>query len=247
MRSFVRTWRSAGATALAGHVRRMAGIAVLSAAALAAVACTETHAPLTFAKIEIDGGNFQSAKICTRLPAPLVVSAWDQFGNPLPGALIRFAAEEGSFSSESALAGADGRASVEYTLGATPGPVQVQALAWRDEYRLDFDLTAEPDPPTHISRVSGHNQSAVVGSALANPLVARVADACGEGIAGVIVDWSATGGVLGSAQSVTDEDGIANNTFTVSAEPGQTTITATAGDAGSVTFTATATAPPAED
>ncbi|HWV58949.1 MAG TPA: Ig-like domain-containing protein [Longimicrobiales bacterium] len=246
MRSFAGSWGAVAVPARGGKVKMLAGV-VVAVVALAAAACTDPHTPLTFAKIEIDGGNNQTGKVCTALPQQLVVSAWDQFGNPLPGALIRFEAQEGTVSPATALAGADGRVRVEYTLGSTPGPVTVRALAWNDQYRVDFEFTAEPDPPLEFRRTSGHNQRGPIGTALANPLVARVTDACGEPVSDFVVQWTTTGGVLGSAESSTDEEGFASNTLTLPAQPGQLTITATATGIGSVTFTATADEPDDED
>lgn len=220
--------------------------AVLACALL--MGCSDSYVPLQFASIVIDGGNNQTGKVCTKLPQPLVVLALDQFGDPLPGAMVRFSADEGTFDPESMMAASDGRVRVEYTLGSTPGPVQARATAWHDQYVVTFDFTAEPDPPTTVRRVSGHNQSAPAGTALANPLVAGVRDACGRDIPGVTITWSTTAGHLAEAETVTDENGESSNTLALPDQPGTVTVTAYAVDLNSsVTFTATATDPAEEE
>jgi len=51
------------------------------------------------------------------LAEPLVVMTVDQFGNPVPGATVDWTADEGELSAETTVTGADGTASVTWTLG----------------------------------------------------------------------------------------------------------------------------------
>jgi VCBS repeat-containing protein len=92
--------------------------------------------------------------------------------------------------------------------------------------------------------VSGNNQTAAVGTAVANPLVVRVTDANSNPVAGVSVNWTAEdGGSVAAATSGTDASGLAQMTRTLGTTIGQyRTIAAVDGLAGSpITFTSTAT------
>jgi hypothetical protein len=102
--------------------------------------------------------------------------------------------------------------------------------------------------PTQIVPVSGSSQSALVGTALAAPLVVLVTDADGEPVSGVTVNWAVAtgGGSVSAATSNTGENGQAEITWTLGPTAGSQSATATvSGLTGSpVTFLATATNPP---
>ncbi len=74
-------------------------------------------------------GNGQSAAAGTPLPAALVVSVTDQFGNPVSGATVQFSdnGAGGSFSSPSVSTAPNGQASATYTLPGTAGIYPVTA------------------------------------------------------------------------------------------------------------------------
>lgn len=109
--------------------------------------------------------------------------------------------------------------------------------------------TSPPPPsgPTSLSLVSGNNQAGPAGAVLSSPLAVKVSDASGNAVSGVAVAFAvaAGGGSLGSAQTVTNAQGIASTTLTLGPAAGINTVTASAGGlTGSpVTFSATATAP----
>jgi hypothetical protein len=94
-----------------------------------------------------------------------------------------------------------------------------------------------------VSVASGDNQTAPFGTALPAPLVVRVADAAGDSLEDVFVDWAVTqgGGSLSVASSSTNVSGLAQVSLTlgpggtngVRATVRNTTLTAD--------FTATAT------
>ncbi len=78
---------------------------------------------------------------------------------------------------------------------------------------------------------SGDNQSGYTGEQLAQPLVVRVADQSGNGIAAVDVTFSAeNGGQVIEAQPVpTDADGVAHAHYILGSTPGQYEVMATSG------------------
>ncbi len=100
-------------------------------------------------------------------------------------------------------------------------------------------------PAASLAKISGDNQTGIIGAALKAPLVVRVLDALNGGFKGDTVRWTVTtaNATLSAAFSVSDDTGYA----TVSATPtalGTVTIqAAVTGLQGSPqTFTATATA-----
>lgn len=101
-----------------------------------------------------------------------------------------------------------------------------------------------------LSIAAGNGQSAVAGSELDDPIVARVTQG-GAGVPGVSVSWSVQsgGGSVTPATSTTGADGRASTNWTLGSAEGANTVQASAsGVTGSpLTFNATATSgtPPA--
>jgi len=82
--------------------------------------------------------------------------------------------------------------------------------------------------PTGIGVLGGSAQSAVYGSALPVALEVHVTDQYGNGIGGVQVTFTATGGAtLGSSTATTDSTGDAETTVTLGSSVGLDSITAT--------------------
>jgi len=79
-----------------------------------------------------------------------------------------------------------------------------------------YGSLAPSDPPGQLTIVSGNSQAAPADSALGAPLSVKVTDQYGNPVAGVTVNWSSDdGGVLGSNTSVTDANGLAQDTLTL--------------------------------
>ena len=97
---------------------------------------------------------------------------------------------------------------------------------------------------TQLVTVSGDAQTATVGQALAQPVVAMLQDANAHAIAGVSVGFAAAAGSgsVGSASATTDASGQAQTTWTLGQTAGSQTATATVGSLTPLSFTATATA-----
>ena len=114
--------------------------------------------------------------------------------------------------------------------------------------RFELNMRFTPGAPGQIRQVSGNNQTAQAGQALASPLVVEVLTASGGAMAGQAVNWTvspAAGGNLGSAQTTTDSSGRTSNTlrFPTSAT-GPVVVTATLATDTTKTTTFTATAAP---
>ncbi|MCC5637261.1 DUF4082 domain-containing protein [Nostoc sp. CHAB 5844] len=97
-----------------------------------------------------------------------------------------------------------------------------------------------------LIKVSGDNQSGIVGSTLPNNLVVQVNNTSGNPQSGVTVNFAVTsgGGSVSPTSAVTNANGQASTTLTLGAIPSGanngTLVTATASGIGSVYFTATA-------
>jgi sugar lactone lactonase YvrE len=82
--------------------------------------------------VAVTGGNNQTASAGTQLPQPLTVLVTDQYGDPVAGDSVTFfdGGAGGAFSNPNPVAsGADGTASVMYTLPGTPQTVTITATA----------------------------------------------------------------------------------------------------------------------
>src|SRR5205814_824821 len=76
------------------------------------------------AAIAVVSGSGQQDTIKHALKLPFVVKVTDTFGNPVAGVAVGWsrASGSGTLGAASTVTGADGQASVGYTLGANPGP-----------------------------------------------------------------------------------------------------------------------------
>ena len=202
------------------------------------------------AAIAVTGGNGQNGRVGTEL-APIVVLVTDTKNRPVAGATVEFDFTQagGQANPASGVTGSDGQASTVLTLGTQVGPVsgvaRVSVPAGRAPVQTTFTATAVSSSANGIALVSGDNQTGLVGTKLAQPLVVQVTDGFGNPIAGVTVGWSVTGGGSVSAPFTdTDVNGRASVERTLGITAGtQTTLASANGLAGSpVTFTHTANA-----
>ena len=94
---------------------------------------------------------------------------------------------------------------------------------------------------TEITKVSGDEQSAVVETALAQPVVVKVADALGNGIAGLLVDFTVVegGGTVTVDSATTGNDGTASTEWTLGGTAGAVhKLVAAVGGVGRAEFSA---------
>lgn len=181
--------------------------------------------------LTVSSGNGQSAPTSAPLPAPLAVLAQDN-GVFAPGITINWAVVSGSatLSAPTSVTNvAAGIATINVTLGPTPGPIVITGTRSDDITAVaTFNLTSTLTRTLTIS--SGNGQSATPGSPLP---AALVVDARNNGVAaaGVTINWTITAGsTLGAPSNITSGAGLASNTATISATPGAITITATRQD-----------------
>jgi uncharacterized protein (TIGR03437 family) len=112
--------------------------------------------------------------------------------------------------------------------------------SFNDRVRM---LTPQTAKPAGMSIVSGNGQSATVGTSLASPLVLKVTDSTGAGVAGVVVTFTvspAGSATVAPSPAITLNDGTVTLTVTMGSNPGPITITALSYTLANVAFSLTA-------
>src|SRR6185369_8757016 len=169
-------------------------------------------------------------------PVSVTVTARDALGNTLA-----------AYAGPATLASDDGGAAFGpgagvFTNGAstftatfsTPGAHRLTVV---DPFSPNLHATAQtavavagaPGPAARIAAVSGDGQVGTVGTDLALPLVVRVTDASGNGVAGVAVAFAApAGGGVAPSSALTAADGTASTRCTLGTVAGAEAFTAAA-------------------
>src|ERR1043166_7130295 len=195
--------------------------------------------------ISATAGANQSADVGSPFTQSLLVKVTDASGRGVASVAVTFTVSAGaaSLSTTSALTDAQGQASTSVTAGQTAGTVTITAQAAGVTTPATFSLTVKALVPAAIAATSGANQQADVGTAFAQPLVAKVTDASGRAVRGVSVTFTVSTGsaTLSAAAATTDDQGLASTSVTAGASTGTIVVTAqAAGVSASATFSLTA-------
>ena len=187
-------------------------------------------------------GDNQSAAAGTVLANPFVVEVRDGSGSPLAGVAVTFTVLTGggALSPPTVTTDANGQAANTLRLGTKAGTNTVEVSAEGISETVTF--TARAMLPT-LTSISGNNQSAAAGTALANPFVVEVRDGSGSPLAGVAVTFTVLtgGGALSPPTATTDANGQAASTLRLGTESGTNTVEVSAeGISEIVTFSAVA-------
>ncbi len=217
---------------------------VTTAAAFTAVAAAGAPASLTSAV-----GNNQTARVGVAVPVAPAARVTDRFDNPIANVSVTFTAGIGSgtITGSPATTNAQGIATIgSWTLGTTPGVKSMAATATGLNFAA-FNATATIGPATALIVNAGNNQVAGIGTTLPVAPSVKVVDLFSNGIAGVTVSFSVTGGG-GSATATTatsDATGVAAvGSWTLGSVVGANTLTATAVGMTPLSLTATASLAP---
>ncbi len=225
---------------------------------LTATATGATGSPLTFsatgmvgvaATVNKQGGDVQFAVVGTAVAARPSVKVVDQFGNAVAGVTVTFAVASGggSITGGSQQTGADGIATVGgWTLGQGVGANSLTATATGAGISgnpATFAATATIGAPSILAKLTGDNQTALAGAAVATAPSVKLTDVFGNAIASQTVTFAIGlgGGSVIGATPTTSAGGVATlGSWTLGAA-GQNSVIASAGLL-SATFTATAQA-----
>ncbi|MFO0585663.1 MAG: hypothetical protein U0229_25560 [Anaeromyxobacter sp.] len=200
-------------------------------------------ATLTF----VDGGTLaepQVAPTSATFSSQLIAIVKDAAGNVVPGQSVTFTAPGsgasatlstgGSFGATASIASdAAGLVYATAKANATTGSYTVSATFSGAPAPVAFHLQNVTTGPAAIFVVSGTPQTAPTSSAFGAPLVATVADASGNSLPNVTVNWAAVAAgsgataTLSAASGATDASGLASITATANATGGAYVVNAT--------------------
>jgi adhesin/invasin len=188
----------------------------------------------------------QTAPLGALVTSPPSVVVRDAGGNPAPNVAVTFTvtAGNGQLTGASQNTNAQGVATVtSWRVGTAPGTNTVTATA-TGLASVTFTAIGTAGAPVLIEKTAGDNQSSPVNRPVPIAPKARVADAAGNGVAGVSVNFTVAsgGGAVVIGTVVTGTDGTATvGAWILGPTPGTNTLTVSATGLSPVTFTATAT------
>ena len=198
-------------------------------------------APAVVGAVAVTSGNAQVANQGKALALPLVVTVTGPGGNVLSGQTVNWSfspAGAGVLGAASTVTGSNGQASNTFTIAASyTGSITITATVSGKSTSFTETSTA-PVVVTGISIVSGNNQSALVNTAFANPLVVQVNSSTGAPAVNTAVTFTVTSGVatMSAATVTTNNSGQAQVTVTAGSTYG--TVNVMAATSGySVAFT----------
>ena len=159
-------------------------------------------------------GDNQGAQRGTAVAIAPRVLVRDAFGNGVAGISVQFAvtAGGGSVAGGAQTTDVNGTASAEsWTLGQDAGTNTLTA-SFPATSLPPVVFTATAGDPGTITISAGHNQAAMVGTAVAAAPAVQVRDPAGNPLSGMTVTFtvSSGGGTVGNATAVTDAGGIAS-------------------------------------
>jgi len=181
------------------------------------------------AVLKLVSGNNQAINPGTLAPLALTAEVTDLGGNPVQGANVTWSvAGSATLSDTVTTSAANGQVSTRVTAGSS-GPIQVTATL-NSTAQVTFTVNVNTIV-TQLQIVSGNNQSAIINTAFADPLIVQVNDRSTP-VAGVGVSFAVTGGsaLLSASNATSNTAGQAQITVTAGAALGPITITATVGD-----------------
>jgi hypothetical protein len=177
------------------------------------------HATVTVAqvpaKVDAASGAQQTGTVGQALAQPIVLRVRDSLNAPVSGVAVAFSVSPngGTVSPQSGSTGADGQFAATWTLGTKTGTFQVTGNVTGASQTASFNATANPGPANNLSKVSGDNQFAYMGTRLAQLVAVRVRDQYGNGIANYAVQFATdpNNGTADSSIAFADTGGVARS------------------------------------
>ena len=212
--------------------------------AVAPVTFTATVTAAAATTIARLGSAGQSDTIGGTLPIPDSVKVTDQFGNPVAGTTVTWAAgSAGTLTPTGPTTNAAGIATATRILGTVPGVTADTAKAvGLTGSPITFSVTTTVGAAASIVKGTGDAQTDTVGATLPIAYTDTVKDRVGNPVAGVTVTWGVSGGGSITPSSITGANGVASATrilgIVVGAQGATGTVTGLAGSP--VSFSATA-------
>jgi YVTN family beta-propeller protein len=191
------------------------------------------------ADIDIVSGTPQSGIVGEPLPEPVVVHVSDAGGRSVAGARVLFRPLEQTAAITPAIAitNGSGEASAIWRLGHVVAQNARLRAVLMDSLgapldSVTFAATPLASAPARIVPGAITSLDLAPGERVHNFLRAYVADAYGNPVRGLSVQWSVSGAsaTLGADATSTDSEGLATNTITAGSQGAEGTVTARAGE-----------------
>ena len=165
------------------------------------------------AALTVVSGATQEGQAGQALSQPLSVKLVDAKNVPVPNRIVTFSIPlgGGSLSAGADTTGADGMASVTWTLGPSVGAARAEAKVSGVLGAAVFNATIKAGPATAIQQVSGPVVNSAAGFELPDSVSMKLADNFGNPIAGTAVQFAVTGGggSVSPATATTNAEGVA--------------------------------------
>jgi hypothetical protein len=189
----------------------------------------QAEPPAAMQKVQ---GDAQVGTVNTALGTQLKVKVVDAKGAGVAGQTVEFAVSggAGSVSPASGTTGADGTVSTTWTLGKSSTETHTVTAISGSLPSLIFTAAANAGAPVAIIAFAGDGQNGVIGSAASTRPAVKVTDAFGNGVAGVTVSFSVTGGggTVTGPLAISDANGVATvGGWTLGGAVGANALTAT--------------------
>ena len=214
------------------RVARLALVALIAVqAACGGDGGTDPSKPSAMVAVSPDS---QTTAAGVKMSEPLVVRVTGGGNTPIAGTVVEWSigAGGGTVSDSVSTTDADGKAKTTYTPGAQPAIAGVTAAV--GSLRTTFRIVLVAGPPSQLRKFGFDSPAAITGSVLTFSV--KLVDAFGNGVSNKPVAWAAAGGSISATSSTTNDGGIASVTYTLGADPGTYSLTATAAGLPPVTF-----------
>jgi len=247
----------AGSTSFSGLSYTSTGNLYLKATSGALISACTTAIPISAGaptSLVLTGSGSVGVGFCETYTA----TQYDAFGNFGIGTatpITLSGAGSGAFYSDAGCTSATSTATI--TSGSGTGTfyfrslvAQSLSLTVAELGGFSLPVTVNAGAPDHMILVSGDGQTGIVNSLLASPLIARVTDFAGNGIAGENIQYAVTTGIgtVGSGILVSDVNGESVNSYTLGTSSGAAEVitvgrntTPLPGSPATVAFTETPT------
>lgn len=164
---------------------------------------------------------------------PVTLRVLTRRGQPVPGATVAFTTEngEGSVAPANAVTDAEGRAKVQWTLGARAGRQQLHGRLAAIDSVITFVADADPSPKNARVEVITSELRGTAAALIEHPARVRVTDTAGVALAQVRVTWRALNGGAAEGVAYTDTAGFAEAQWTLGRRAGWQELLVQVGDA----------------
>jgi hypothetical protein len=163
----------------------------------------------------------QTAVVAGLVPVPPAVRVSDNRGRGVAGVQVNFGITtgEGSVSAHS-VTDAGGVAVATGWMMSTVAQEHVLTASVPGVAPVEFRVTAMPGAATALQKAGGDEQSAAAGTALADSISVRVVDQYGNGVPGMMVNFTTSSGLLSATRATTAAQGHARVGLVVPTRPG---------------------------